>query len=184
MEVLMLTVGDRFPEFKLRSVVSLEKGREFEELTETSHPDKWLVVFSWPMDFTFVCPTEIAEFGARDRDFKERGAQVLGATACVYIRCPGRCASGRRRAMSVRARVVARTGRTGRSAIRTQFEHPSELASDEGRQRGGWPIATETTNSTRNSAITNRSAARSRGCVDCTSAVSPTPTMAVGLRSW
>ncbi len=76
----MLTVGDRFPAFKLQSVVSLEKGKEFAELTEASHPGKWLVVFFWPMDFTFICPTEIAEFGRRTKDFADRDAQVLGAS--------------------------------------------------------------------------------------------------------
>jgi peroxiredoxin (alkyl hydroperoxide reductase subunit C) len=59
----MLTVGDRFPAFKLQAVVGMESGKEFAELTDQSHPDRWLVVFFWPMDFTFVCPTEIAGFG-------------------------------------------------------------------------------------------------------------------------
>jgi alkyl hydroperoxide reductase subunit AhpC len=74
----MLTVGDRFPQFNLQGVVSLEKGKEFREITGDSHPGKWLVAFLWPMDFTFVCPTEIAEFGRRDADFKDRDAQLLG----------------------------------------------------------------------------------------------------------
>jgi alkyl hydroperoxide reductase subunit AhpC len=80
-----LTVGDRFPEFKLQSVVSLEKGKEFQELAHTSHTDRWRVVFFWPMDFTFVCPTEIAEFGKRTRDFEDRDAQVLGASTDTHF---------------------------------------------------------------------------------------------------
>ncbi len=76
----MLTVGDEFPRFALTSVVSLEKGREFAELTGESFPGKWKVLFLWPMDFTFVCPTEIAEFGRRNADFADRDAQVLGAS--------------------------------------------------------------------------------------------------------
>jgi lipoyl-dependent peroxiredoxin subunit C len=76
----MLTVGDRLPEFKLTSVVSLEKGKEFVELSDQSFPGAWKVLFLWPMDFTFVCPTEIAEFGRRYGDFKDREAQVLGAS--------------------------------------------------------------------------------------------------------
>jgi lipoyl-dependent peroxiredoxin subunit C len=76
----MLTVGDRFPEFDLRAVMSLERGQEFANLTRASFPGKWKVVFFWPMDFTFVCPTEIAEFGRRERDFADRDAQVLGAS--------------------------------------------------------------------------------------------------------
>ena len=82
----MLTVADRFPSFKLQAVVSLEHGREFVELTEQSHAGKWLVVFSWPMDFTFVCPTEIAEFGRRHAQFRERDAQLLGfSTDSQYV---------------------------------------------------------------------------------------------------
>lgn len=76
----MLTVGDKFPQFKLQAVVGLEKGKEFKEITESSFPNKWKVVFFWPMDFTFICPTEIAEFGRRHGDFADRDAQILGAS--------------------------------------------------------------------------------------------------------
>ena len=76
----MLTVGDRFPEFKLKSVVGLEKGKEFAVLSRGDFADRWLVVFFWPKDFTFVCPTEIAGFGKKNRDFADREAQVLGVS--------------------------------------------------------------------------------------------------------
>jgi lipoyl-dependent peroxiredoxin subunit C len=80
----MLTVGDKFPDFALEGVVGLEKGKEFQTITNKSHPGKWLVFFTWPMDFTFVCPTEIAEFGRRNREFRERDAQVLGASTDTH----------------------------------------------------------------------------------------------------
>ena len=80
----MLTVGDQFPEFKLQAVVSLEDGHEFEQVTNHTASGRWLVVFFWPMDFTFVCPTEIAEFGRRHEDFVERGAQVLGVSTDTH----------------------------------------------------------------------------------------------------
>ncbi len=76
----MLTVGDKLPKFKMLATVSLEKGKEFVEMTEKSHEGKWLVLFYWPKDFTFICPTEIAEFGRMNKDFKAREAQVLGAS--------------------------------------------------------------------------------------------------------
>ncbi len=76
----MLTVGDKFPDFSLQATVSLEKGKEFKEITNESFGGKWKVVFFWPMDFTFICPTEIAEFGRRNQDFQDRDAQVLGAS--------------------------------------------------------------------------------------------------------
>ncbi|MBK7876687.1 MAG: peroxiredoxin [Planctomycetes bacterium] len=76
----MLTIGDRFPDFQLQSVVSIDAGKEFQLLTNQSFQGKWRVIFFWPMDFTFVCPTEIAGFGARNAEFQERDAQLLGAS--------------------------------------------------------------------------------------------------------
>ena len=76
----MLTIGDKFPAFNLQACVSREKGKEFQEINNASYKDKWLVVFFWPMDFTFICPTEIAEFGRREGDFADRDAQVLGGS--------------------------------------------------------------------------------------------------------
>ncbi len=43
------------------------------------------MIFFWPMDFTFICPTEIAEFGRRHRDFVDRDAQVLGASTDTHF---------------------------------------------------------------------------------------------------
>ena len=58
--------------------MSRDKGKEFSEISQASYAGKWLVVFFWPMDFTFVCPTEIAEFGKKNGEFADRDAQVLG----------------------------------------------------------------------------------------------------------
>jgi peroxiredoxin (alkyl hydroperoxide reductase subunit C) len=76
----MLTVGDRFPQFALKATVSVDLERAFETVSNATYPGKWLVVFFWPKDFTFVCPTEIAEFGNKNADFVERDAQVLGGS--------------------------------------------------------------------------------------------------------
>ncbi len=76
----MLTVGDRFPEFKLQACTSLVEGQEFQEITNTTYEDKWKVYFFWPMDFTFVCPTEIAEFGRMNQEFVKRNCQVIGGS--------------------------------------------------------------------------------------------------------
>ena len=76
----MLTVGDRFPEFNLKATVSSELSTAFETITDTHYEGKWKVVFFWPKDFTFVCPTEIAEFGRLNEEFTDRDTQVLGAS--------------------------------------------------------------------------------------------------------
>ena len=74
----MLTVGQRLPAFHVPATVSLVPGKQFQDVRHDSYAGKWLVLFAWPLDFTFVCPTEIAEFGKRAADFAARDAQVLG----------------------------------------------------------------------------------------------------------
>jgi len=74
----MLTIGDQLPAFKVKATVSNDIKHAFTEITETSYPNKWLVLFAWPKDFTFVCPTEIAAFGKLEGEFADRDAQILG----------------------------------------------------------------------------------------------------------
>jgi len=81
----MLTVGDTFPQFALQAVVSRDKGKEFTEINDKSYAGKWRVFFFWPMDFTFICPTEIAEFSRRAGDFADRDAQVLGVSTDTHF---------------------------------------------------------------------------------------------------
>lgn len=79
----MLTIGDRFPSYSLQAVTRIDAptpDQAFETLTGDSHPGKWRVVFFWPKDFTFVCPTEIAAFGKLNEEFADRDAQLLGAS--------------------------------------------------------------------------------------------------------
>jgi lipoyl-dependent peroxiredoxin subunit C len=76
----MLGIGEKFPDFKVTATVSLEKGKEFKEITNEDFPGKWKVYFFWPKDFTFVCPTEIAAFGKLNKEFKDRDAQILGGS--------------------------------------------------------------------------------------------------------
>jgi peroxiredoxin (alkyl hydroperoxide reductase subunit C) len=78
----ILSVGSKLPEFSKTAVVSLEKGKEFATITSEDHKKdgKWLVLFWWPMDFTFVCPTEIAEFNKAFGEFSDRDTQLVGAS--------------------------------------------------------------------------------------------------------
>ena len=76
----MLTVGDRIPPFNLQAVVSTEQDKAFAIVDNATNPGKWKVVFFWPKDFTFVCPTEIAAFGKLNRDFSDRDAVVYGVS--------------------------------------------------------------------------------------------------------
>jgi peroxiredoxin (alkyl hydroperoxide reductase subunit C) len=76
----MLTVGDKFPQFKVNANVSREKGKEFKEISSADVAGKWLIFYAYPKDFTFICPTEIVEFGKRTKDFADRDAVLLGGS--------------------------------------------------------------------------------------------------------
>ena len=86
----MLTVGDKFPSFALTAVKAGPEGlggpgKSFTEITSDSDAGKWKVVFFWPKDFTFICPTEIAEFGKRNSEFEDRDAQLLGMSTDTHF---------------------------------------------------------------------------------------------------
>ena len=82
----MLGIGDKLPSFKVTGVKPGFNHHEengvsaFEEITEASFAGKWKVIFFYPKDFTFVCPTEIAEFARLAGDFEDRDAVVLGGS--------------------------------------------------------------------------------------------------------
>jgi peroxiredoxin (alkyl hydroperoxide reductase subunit C) len=84
----MLTVGDKLPEFTVpvqQGVSALPAG---ETLSHDSFPGKWKVIFYWPKDFTFVCPTEIVGYGDLKQEFADRDAVLIGAstdTAHVHL---------------------------------------------------------------------------------------------------
>ncbi len=76
----MKTIGQPFPDFNLKGVISANIQNAFIDVTHQSHQGKWRVFFFWPKDFTFVCPTEIAEFGKLHHEFIERDAHVFGVS--------------------------------------------------------------------------------------------------------
>ena len=77
----MLTVGDRFPQFKLKATVGIDKlETAFTDIDNDTYKGQWLCVFFYPKDFTFVCPTEIKGFGDMNQQFKDRDCQILSAS--------------------------------------------------------------------------------------------------------
>ncbi|MEV0027638.1 peroxiredoxin [Nocardia sp. NPDC050793] len=84
----LLTIGDQFPAYNLTAVIGGDLSKVdaqqpddyFTQITSDDHAGKWRIVFFWPKDFTFVCPTEIAAFGKLNDEFADRDAQVLGAS--------------------------------------------------------------------------------------------------------
>jgi peroxiredoxin (alkyl hydroperoxide reductase subunit C) len=76
----MLGVGQQFPDFALKGVVSNDINSAFVDIDSHQYEGKWKVVFFWPKDFTFVCPTEIKAFGDLEEEFADRDAQLLGVS--------------------------------------------------------------------------------------------------------
>jgi peroxiredoxin (alkyl hydroperoxide reductase subunit C) len=76
----MLGVGKKFPEFKLKATVSTDSKTAFKDVSNRDFKGKWMVVFFYPKDFTFVCPTEIKGFADLNGQFRDREAQVLAAS--------------------------------------------------------------------------------------------------------
>jgi peroxiredoxin (alkyl hydroperoxide reductase subunit C) len=78
--VTMIIPGSKFPEFKTSACVGTEPGREFKDISSHDFAGKWIVLYTYPKDFTFVCPTEIAEFDELRNTFEERNAVLLGGS--------------------------------------------------------------------------------------------------------
>ena len=83
----MKTVGDKLEPFKVIGVKPGFNHHEengvsaFEDVTESSFPGKWKVIYFYPKDFTFVCPTEIVGFDTLADAFDERDAVLMGGSS-------------------------------------------------------------------------------------------------------
>lgn len=77
----MLKIGEPAPEFKGQAYVN----GAFKDISLSDFRGKWVVFFFYPLDFTFVCPTELRAFAQQEKEFKEAGAQVVAcSTDSVY----------------------------------------------------------------------------------------------------
>lgn len=75
-----LSIGDKLSCFNKKAVLSTENGTEIIEVDQKYEADKWKVMFWWPKDFTFVCPTDIIEFDKSSSAFADRNAVVIGSS--------------------------------------------------------------------------------------------------------
>jgi len=73
---MSLRVGQEAPDFSATAVYD----QEFKEITLSGLRGKWVVLFFYPLDFTFVCPTEITAFSDRYQDFSALNTEILGVS--------------------------------------------------------------------------------------------------------
>jgi peroxiredoxin (alkyl hydroperoxide reductase subunit C) len=81
----LLGLGERFPEFSMQACVSVEPGSEFRVINAHDLEGTWVAIFFWPLDFTFVCPTELIEFNRALREFRALGARVFGVSGDTHV---------------------------------------------------------------------------------------------------
>ena len=75
---MSVLVGQKAPEFTAAAV--LADGSINERFALADYAGKYVVLFFYPLDFTFVCPTELIAFSRRINEFEERGVQVIGCS--------------------------------------------------------------------------------------------------------
>ncbi len=71
-------VGQPAPDFDMASTRNMEKLNENVKLAD--YAGKWVVLLFYPLDFTFVCPTELTTFSDRYEDFEAIGADIIGVS--------------------------------------------------------------------------------------------------------
>ena len=73
---MSVRVGMMAPDFKAKAY----EGGQFKDVSLKDYAGKWVCLYFYPLDFTFVCPTEIRDFGAAEAKFKEAGCQILACS--------------------------------------------------------------------------------------------------------
>lgn len=74
---MAVLTGRPAPEFKSKAVVN---GTDFKDIRLSDFKGKYVVLFFYPLDFTFVCPTELHAFQEKYSEFKERNCEVVGCS--------------------------------------------------------------------------------------------------------
>ena len=73
----MLMIGQQAPLFTTKAVID---GGDFRDVTLADYKGKWVLLFFYPADFTFVCPTEITQFRDRLKEFKDANCEIMGCS--------------------------------------------------------------------------------------------------------
>lgn len=75
--IIMIELETKAPEFK--NITAYHQG-EFKKISLEDYKDKWVALFFYPRDFTFVCPTELKGFAKLDSEFASMNCQIIGVS--------------------------------------------------------------------------------------------------------
>lgn len=76
-EKKMVKINDKAPEFNEDALV----GEQIKKISLSDYKGKWVVLFFYPADFTFVCPTELGELADNYDDFKNMNAEIISVSS-------------------------------------------------------------------------------------------------------
>ncbi|WP_199757006.1 peroxiredoxin [Pedobacter sp. KBW06] len=77
-----ISIGEKLPKFCKKAIMTIGNNMDIIDIDQNyaSANGKWMILFWWPKDFTFVCPTEIIDFDRNTAEFSQRNATVVGAS--------------------------------------------------------------------------------------------------------
>jgi len=83
-EIKVLKVGEKVPDFEMDAYFPEKKDFGKIKFSEIFKKGKWLVLFFYPADYTFVCPTELADIGDKYTELKKEGIEVVSVSTDTH----------------------------------------------------------------------------------------------------
>jgi len=83
-EIKVLKVGEKTPDFEMDAYFPEKKDFGKIKFSEIFKKGKWLVLFFYPADYTFVCPTELADIGEKYAELKKEGIEIVSVSTDTH----------------------------------------------------------------------------------------------------
>lgn len=84
-EINILKIGDKIPEFEIDVYLTEKKDFGKIKFTDISKRGNWLILFFYPADYTFVCPTELADVAEKYEELREEGAELVSLSTDTHF---------------------------------------------------------------------------------------------------
>ena len=84
-EIKALKIGDKVTDFEIDVYLTEKKDFGKIRFSQIAKQGKWLILFFYPADYTFVCPTELADIGAKYDEFKKEGAELISISTDTHF---------------------------------------------------------------------------------------------------